>query len=54
MAPAHKGFGQVVIGRMVEAAVQGTAEIVFRESGLCWSLSTPVEEVLAPTTGDRA
>jgi two-component sensor histidine kinase len=30
----RKGFGQMVIGRMVEAAVDGTAEIHYREAGV--------------------
>jgi PAS domain S-box-containing protein len=47
VAPVRKGFGQMVIGRMVEAAVQGVAEIAFREQGLSWSLSTSVEDALA-------
>jgi PAS domain S-box-containing protein len=38
-SPTRKGFGQTVIGRMVEAAVDGTAEIDYRESGLSWKLS---------------
>jgi PAS domain S-box-containing protein len=45
-APTRKGFGQIVIGRMAEAAVDGVAEIVFREKGLSWSLSAPVENTL--------
>ena len=39
--PTRKGFGQMVIGRMVEAAVDGTAEIDYRESGFSWRLSAP-------------
>jgi PAS domain S-box-containing protein len=46
-APTRKGFGQIVIGRMAEAAVNGVAEITFRESGLLWNLSTPVENALS-------
>ena len=46
-APARKGFGQVVIGRMAEAAVQGVAEISYGRSGLSWHLSAPVENALA-------
>jgi hypothetical protein len=45
-APAKKGFGQMVIGRMVEAAVQGITETVFHESGLTWNLSTLAEEAV--------
>jgi len=45
--PTRKGFGQIVIGRMAEAAVEGSTEIIFREKGLSWTLSAPVENVLA-------
>jgi two-component sensor histidine kinase len=48
-APARKGFGQVVIGRMAEAAVQGTAEITYAERGLAWSLSAPLENAVTST-----
>jgi PAS domain S-box-containing protein len=47
--PTRKGFGQIVIGHMAEAAVEGEAEIVFRESGLSWHLSAPAENALAQT-----
>jgi PAS domain S-box-containing protein len=46
-APTRRGFGQIVIGRMAEAAVEGRADIVFRETGLSWNLSAPVENALA-------
>jgi len=45
--PTRNGFGQIVIGRMAEAAVEGVAEIVYRERGLSWILSAPVENMLA-------
>ena len=45
-APSHNGYGQIVIGSMVEAAVDGTAEIDYRESGLSWKLSAPVADAL--------
>jgi hypothetical protein len=45
--PVRKGFGQIVIGRMAQAAINGIAEITFRESGLAWHLSAPVENALA-------
>ncbi len=44
--PRRKGFGQIVIGRMAEAAVNGTAEIDYRESGLFWKLSAPFADAL--------
>jgi two-component sensor histidine kinase len=46
--PTRKGFGQVVIGRMAEAAVNGHADIEFREDGLFWKLSAPAGDVIAP------
>ena len=45
--PAHKGFGQIIIGRMAEASVQGTAEIRFHEEGLSWTLNASAENALA-------
>jgi PAS domain S-box-containing protein len=47
-APTRKGFGQVVIGRMAEAAVNGSAAIDFRQDGLTWNLSAQAEDVVAP------
>ena len=44
--PTRKGFGQMVIGRMVEAAVEGTAKIEYPESGFSWSLSAPSADAL--------
>ena len=45
--PTQKGFGQIVIGRMAQAAIKGVAEITFRECGLAWHLSAPIEYALA-------
>lgn len=47
VAPARKGFGQVVIGRLAEAAVSGCAAIDFREDGFAWSLSAQARDVAA-------
>ncbi len=44
--PTRPGFGQKVIGRMVESAVDGTVEIDYRESGLSWKLSAPVADTM--------
>jgi PAS domain S-box-containing protein len=57
--PTRKGFGQMVIGRMVEAAVDGTAEVDYRESGFFWRLSAPLAGTLqkgrlASSAGDDA
>jgi PAS domain S-box-containing protein len=45
-APSHIGYGQIVIGSMAAAAVDGTAEIDYQESGLSWKLSAPVADAL--------
>ena len=45
-APIQKGFGQKVIGRMVESAVEGTVEVGYQESGFSWKLSAPVADAL--------
>jgi PAS domain S-box-containing protein len=55
--PTHKGFGQMVIGRMVEAAVDGTVEFDYRETGLSWKLNAPIADALeggrvAPSASD--
>ena len=44
--PSHKGFGQMVIGQMVEAAVDGTVESDYRESGLSWKLNASAADML--------
>ena len=44
--PTRKGFGQMVIGRMVEASVDGNAEIDYRQSGFSWKLSAPFADSL--------
>jgi two-component sensor histidine kinase len=48
VAPTRRGFGQVVIGRLAEAAVNGSAAIEFREDGFYWNLSARAKDVLAP------
>ena len=52
-APNHHGFGQIVIGRMAEAAVDGTAEIDYRASGLSWKLSARVADALEACDASR-
>ena len=48
-APGRAGFGQVVIGRIAEASVQGRAEVNYEETGLSWRLSTSSSNVLIDT-----
>jgi PAS domain S-box-containing protein len=44
--PVRKGFGQIVIGRMSEAAVQGVAEMHYAEDGFSWKLTAPSSNAL--------
>ena len=52
-APTRKGFGQSVIGRMVEAAVDGMVEIDYQGSGLSWKLSAPIADTLETEKGAK-
>lgn len=40
-APKRKGFGHVVMKRMIEQAVRGKVELIFAPGGLRWSLKAP-------------
>lgn len=44
--PTRQGFGRRVIGRMVEASVNGRAEIVYASAGLEWTLIAPIGDTL--------
>lgn len=46
VTPSRAGFGQLVIGRIAEAAVQGKAEISYAAAGFSWRLSTHLNNVL--------
>ncbi len=57
--PQRNGFGQMVLGRMVEGAVDGTAAIDYQETGVCWTLRASVAATLergwvAPSKSDAA
>lgn len=52
--PAHKGFGQTIIGRMAEASVLGTVEIRFHEEGLSWTLIAATENALTGRSQNEA
>ena len=41
--PSRKGFGQQVMVEMVERAIRGEVEIGYPETGLCWTLRSPME-----------
>ncbi|EGF90474.1 sensory box protein [Asticcacaulis biprosthecium C19] len=46
--PTHKGFGHTIIGRLVEASVQGVTQIKFEPSGLMWRLTAPLDNAVNP------
>jgi two-component sensor histidine kinase len=46
IAPSKSGFGQIVIGRLAKASVNGTVAIDFRENGLFYKLQGPIVNVL--------
>jgi two-component sensor histidine kinase len=45
-APAHRGFGQVVLEQLAARALQGQAELEFRSDGVVWSLDIPASNIL--------
>ncbi len=51
--PTRSGFGQMVIGRMAESAISGSAEIDYRESGFYWKLTGPLEYTLETSSYDQ-
>lgn len=53
VAPSRKGFGRVVIGRLAESAVNGSAVIEFKEGGFSWSLTAQAKDVVATVLGRK-
>ena len=51
--PTRKGYGNTVIGRMVEASVGGSVEIAYRKTGLFWKLTAPAAHDLGVTEDER-
>jgi two-component sensor histidine kinase len=49
--PDRRGFGQLVIGPMAEAAVDGKVEIDYGETGVCWTVSAAASDVLEKRPG---
>jgi two-component sensor histidine kinase len=46
--PQHKGFGHLVIERMVAEALQGKVKLEFAAPGLSWSLDADAASMLRP------
>lgn len=47
--PSRLGFGNVVMVRMAEAAVNGSVVLDYHAQGLSWKLVTPLTNLLKPT-----
>ena len=47
--PTRKGFGHSIIGRLMDAAVQGATDIRFDEAGMSWHLSAPIPNTISAT-----
>ena len=46
--PSQTGFGSILTGRVLEAAVQGTVERSYAPEGLRWRLDAPRDAVVSP------
>jgi PAS domain S-box-containing protein len=51
--PSRKGFGNVVIGEMVERALNGKVAVDFAHQGLQWSVSIPAINVVSDPQPER-
>ena len=49
--PSQSGFGQMVMVRMAEQAVDGTVELAYRSSGLSWRLTAALDSILDASEG---
>jgi hypothetical protein len=47
--PAHKGFGDVVIRKMVGHKVGGIVELEFPPEGLTWSVTIAIDHLRRAT-----
>jgi two-component sensor histidine kinase len=46
VAPTHRGFGTIVITKMVEMSLDGEAVLDYSSTGLIWRLTCPLKNVL--------
>jgi PAS domain S-box-containing protein len=51
--PSRKGFGHVVIGEMVERALNGKVAVDFAQQGLKWSVSIPDTNIVSDPQPER-
>jgi PAS domain S-box-containing protein len=52
--PDKKGFGHLVIERMVASSLDGAVEISFEPEGLVWALSIPPSNIVSEKRGTEA
>ena len=51
--PTRSGFGQIVMVRMVEHAVDGTVDLAYERTGLSWRLTAPLAGVQEESLNGR-
>ena len=52
-SPEHKGFGHIVMDRIIGQALGGRSHIVFAPEGIAWNLDVPLELILPEKGDDR-
>jgi two-component sensor histidine kinase len=45
-APRHKGFGRMVMDRIIGQALGGVSQAEFASGGVCWTLNVPAASVI--------
>jgi two-component sensor histidine kinase len=48
VAPSHRGFGTIVVTKMVEMSLDGETVLDYPPTGLVWRLTCPLKNVLEP------
>jgi two-component sensor histidine kinase/PAS domain-containing protein len=49
VAPAHKGFGRLVIEEMVSQSTKGIVQTDYLPTGLHWTLLLPIQHIVGPS-----
>lgn len=52
--PTRSGFGRMVTGEMIESALHGRVEMEYGEDGICWSLRSPLKQMVPPVADREA
>ncbi|HEY5225942.1 MAG TPA: hypothetical protein VIJ06_04045, partial [Methylovirgula sp.] len=52
VVPRHKGFGSMVMDRIVGQALGGVSQVEFASGGVCWTLDVPGASVIREPSHD--